>query len=169
MVCGDSRTGETAKYDGIYYLINYLLRMPRWVSRFNIGNREVSLNLVPIDFVVEAMIALARDERAIGKTIQLADPNPLTTHELFNAIAQTIYGRVSTVTFPAPIVQFFLSLPVTPPISRLPLHAVPYFFLRQSYDTALASELLGPQGVSCPPFSSYVSEIVDFAATHRQL
>ncbi len=25
VVCGDSHTGETAKYDGIYYLINYLL------------------------------------------------------------------------------------------------------------------------------------------------
>ena len=32
VVCGDSHTGETAKYDGIYYLIHYLLRMPRFVS-----------------------------------------------------------------------------------------------------------------------------------------
>src|SRR5882724_1411786 len=93
VVCGDSVTGETAKYDGIYYLINYLLRVPRWISLFNIGNRKVSLNLVPIDFVVEAMAALARDERAVGKTVQLADPTPLTTHELFNAIAGTINGR----------------------------------------------------------------------------
>src|SRR6266480_7750993 len=29
VVCGDSRTGETAKYDGIYYLIHYLLKWPR--------------------------------------------------------------------------------------------------------------------------------------------
>src|SRR5207244_4957470 len=40
VVCGDSRTGETAKYDGIYYLIHYLLRMPRLVSLFNIGNQR---------------------------------------------------------------------------------------------------------------------------------
>ena len=73
-------TGETAKYDGIYYLIHYLLRMPRFVSLLNIGNRKVSLNLVPVDFVVEAMIALAQDDQAVGKTLQLADPQPLTTH-----------------------------------------------------------------------------------------
>jgi len=166
VVCGDSQTGETAKYDGIYYLINYLLRMPRVISLFNIGNRKVSLNLVPVDFVVAAMVALARDERAVGKTIQIADPAPLTTHELFNSIAQTINASGSRITFPAAVVQFFLSLPVAPAITRLPHHAVPYFFLRQTYDTAEASKLLAPHGVYCPPFSTYVGVIVDFAAKH---
>src|SRR5215217_7273537 len=28
VVCGDSKTGETGKYDGVYYLIHYLLRWP---------------------------------------------------------------------------------------------------------------------------------------------
>lgn len=166
VVCGDSQTGETAKYDGIYYLINYLLRMPRLISLFNIGNRKVSLNLVPVDFVIAAMVALAGDERAVGKTIQIADPAPLTTHELFNSIARTINDSGSRITFPAPVVQFFLSLPVAPAITRLPHHAVPYFFLRQTYDTTEGSKLLTTHGVYCPPFSSYVGAIVDFAAKH---
>jgi thioester reductase-like protein len=169
VVCGDSQTGETAKYDGIYYLIKYLLRMPQWLSRFNIGNREVSLNLVPIDFVIDAMVTLAHDPLAVGKTVQIADPNPLTTHDLFNSIAHTIYSQVSTITFPAPVVHLFLSLPITPPISGLPLRAVPYFFLKQTYDTALATELLAPRGVKCPAFSSYVSAIIDFAKSHPKL
>lgn len=169
VVCGDSLTGETAKYDGIYYLINYLLRVPRWISLFNIGNRKVSLNLVPVDFVVQAMAALARDELSVGKTVQLADPTPLTTYELFNSIARTINGRGSRVTFPAPLVQFSLLLPLAPAITRLPRHAVPYFFLKQTYDTAQARELLAPHGVQCPPFSSYVGAIVDFAAAHPKL
>jgi nucleoside-diphosphate-sugar epimerase len=169
VVCGDSRTGETAKYDGIYYLINYLLRMHRVISLFNIGNRKVSLNLVPVDFVVAAMAALARDERAVGKTIQIADPAPLTTHELFNSIARNINGSGSRVTFPAPLVQFFLSLPIAPKVTRLPHHAVPYFFLRQTYDTTEAGRLLAPYGLRCPPFSSYVDEIVGFAEQHPQL
>ena len=28
VVCGHSQTGETGKYDGVYYLIHYLLRWP---------------------------------------------------------------------------------------------------------------------------------------------
>ncbi|HEU4795353.1 MAG TPA: SDR family oxidoreductase, partial [Pyrinomonadaceae bacterium] len=63
VVCGDSQTGETVKYDGVYYLILYLLRWPA-LSSINIGNYEVSLNLVPVDFVVDAMAALAFDEKA---------------------------------------------------------------------------------------------------------
>src|ERR1044072_4748674 len=108
VVCGDSKAGETAKYDGVYYLIFYLLRWPRGLSMLNIGNHEVALNLVPVDFVVDAMAALAFDEQAIGKTLQIADPNPLTTNQLFNTIANSIDGHQSKITAPAKLVRFFL-------------------------------------------------------------
>ena len=163
VVCGDSKTGETAKYDGVYYLIHYLLSWPNVLSLINIGNHKVSLNLVPVDFVVEAMAALAFDERAIGKTVQLADPSPLTTNQLFNAIARAINGGHSRITAPARWVRFFLMLPPSPRITGLPHHAVPYFFVKQLYDTTQARQLLAPHGIRCPPFESYVTRIIDFA------
>ena len=166
VVCGDSRSGETAKYDGIYYLIRYLLKWPSVLSAFNIGNSEVALNLVPVDFVVEAMAKLAQDPLSIGKTVQLADPQPLTTRELCNTIARCIGGRGSRVTVPASLVEFSLMLPLAPKITGLPHSGVPYFFLKQTYDTAQASELLKPHGISCPPFASYAGTIVDYAARH---
>jgi thioester reductase-like protein len=163
VVCGDSKTGETVKYDGVYYLIHYLLRWPNMLSLINIGNREVSLNLVPVDFVVDAMAALAFEERAIGKTVQLADPSPLTTADLFNSIAGSINGGRSRVTAPRSWVYFFLMLPPSPKITGLPHHAVPYFFVKQLYDTSQSRELLEPHRIQCPPFESYVSTIVEFA------
>ena len=166
VVCGDSHTGETAKYDGIYYLIHYLLKWPSLLSLFNIGNSDVTLNLVPVDFVVEAILALARDPLSIGKTVQLADPNPLTTRELFNTIARSIEGREARITLPAPLVKTSLMLPLAPRITDLPHSAVPYFFLKQTYDTAQATKLLAPHGISCPPFESYVKNIADYAALH---
>ncbi len=164
VVCGDSKTGETVKYDGVYYLILYLLRWPRVLSAFNIGNREVSLNLVPVDFVVDAMTALTMEERAVGKTVQLADPDPLSTYELFNAIARSINGKGSVIRVPARLVEFSLKLPPSPRITGLPHHGVPYFFLRQTYDTKQSKELLAPHGISCPPFPSYVNRIVEYVA-----
>ena len=134
VVCGDSQTGETAKYDGIYYLIQYLRKQPSLLSLVNIGNRQVSLNLVPVDFVVEAMTALMKDERASGKTLQLADPNPLTTYELFETIARALAGHGSRITVPARLVRSTLYLPFTPLITGLPHAGVPYFFLNQDYD-----------------------------------
>jgi thioester reductase-like protein len=167
VVCGDSKTGETAKYDGVYYLIHYLLRWPQVLTRFNIGNTDVSLNLVPVDFVVNSLAALANDSKALGKTLQLADPNPPTTRELFDAIAQSMSGHRAAITIPAGLVHFTLMLPPSPKITGLPHYGVPYFFLKQSYDTAQAQQLLSPHGIECPPFKSYVDRIVAYAAGQR--
>lgn len=169
VVCGDSKTGETAKYDGVYYLILYLLKAPRLLSLFNIGNREVSLNLVPVDFVVEAMATLAADDGARGATVQLADPEPLTTSELFEVIAETISHRKSVITVPGALVRFTLMLHPSPLITGLPHHGVPYFFLDQTYDTEKARALLEPHNVRCPRFSGYVENLVKFAETHPSL
>src|SRR5260370_31323755 len=169
VVCGDSRTGETAKYDGIYYLIHYLRRWPIGLTLLNIGNRDVCLNLVPVDFVIEAMVALAKDDRAIGATVQLADPAPLTTHELFNEISKAIGGRDSFATVPAGIVYPVLRLPFAPKLTGLPHSAVPYFFLEQTYDTTHARALLEPHGIECPGFADYVEALVNFVAEHPTL
>ena len=169
VVCGDSLTGETAKYDGLYYLIHYLRRWPTGLTLLNIGNREVRLNLVPVDFVIESMVTLARDDRAIGATIQLADPAPLTTQQLFDEISKVIGGRDSLATVPAGIVYPVLMLPLAPKITGLPHSAVPYFFLEQMYDTTKSRELLEPHGIRCPVFPDYVEALVNFVAEHPEL
>ena len=168
VVCGDSRTGETAKYDGVYYLIFYLLLWPNGLSLLNIGNHEVCLNLVPVDYVVDSLAALAFDDRCIGETLQIADPNPLTTNQLFNAIAKSINGRQSKITVPPRLVEFFLMSPPSPAITGLPHHGVPYFFVKQTYDTSNSARLLEPHGLRCPAFESYVDKIVAFAAANRR-
>lgn len=169
VVVGDSRTGETAKYDGVYYLIHYLRRWPGGLALLNIGNREVRLNLVPIDFVIEAMLALANDERAVGQTVQIADPAPLTTEQLFDEIAKVVSGRESWVTVPRRVVYPVLMAPGAPKITGLPHSAVPYFFLEQVYDSTRARELLDPHGIHCPPFPSYVRTLVDYVEKHPTL
>jgi nucleoside-diphosphate-sugar epimerase len=169
VVCGDSRTGETAKYDGVYYLINYLRMRPRLLSLANIGNRDVRLNVVPVDFVVEAMAALARDDGAAGATVQIADPAPLTTYELFETIARALAHRGSFVTVPPLVVQKSLALSVSEKLTGLPRAGAPYFFIRQTYDTARARELLEPHGLHCPAFPSYVNALIDFVEKHPTL
>lgn len=169
IVVGDSQTGETAKYDGIYSLILYLRRSPQLLRLVNVGNDRVRLNLVPVDFVVEGIAALSKDPEAIGKTIALADPNPLTTAELFDRIAESLTGKKSVVKPPPALVEKSLMLPVAPPVSGLPLSGVPYFFIEQTYDTRVADELLSKHGISCPNFSSYVKNLLDFVERHPNL
>lgn len=169
VVVGDSQTGETSKYDGIYYLIQYLRRAPALLRLVNVGNKDVRLNLVPVDFVADAIAELAFDEEAGGKTIALADPAPLSTGELFDTIAEQLSGKRSAVSPPASLVERMLMLPITPKLTGLPHSGVPYFFLEQSYDTKVADRLLSKHGIVCPNFRDYVPNLLKFVAVHPNL
>lgn len=169
VVVGDSQTGETAKYDGIYYLIQYLRKAPNLLRFINVGNKNVRLNLVPVDFVVEGLAALARDENAVGKTIALADPAPLTTEEIFDAIAVEMTDKKSVLTPPPALVEKSLLLPFSPPATGLPFSGVPYFFLAQTYDTRVSEELLSAHKIACPRFSDYVGNLLKFVEKNPKI
>lgn len=169
VVVGDSKTGETTKYDGVYYLINYLKMFPELFRFVNVGNQNVRLNLVPVDFVVEGITALAKDERASGETTALADPNPLTTEELFDVIAEALTDKKSVIKPPPRLVEKTLMLPFSPVMSGLPHSGVPYFFVPQTYDTSVASGLLEKHKIFCPNFRSYVKNLLNFVNEHPRL
>ena len=169
VVVGDSKTGETAKYDGIYYVINYLRKFPALFRLINVGNDLVTVNLVPVDFVVDGIVALAKEERAVGKTIALADPNPLTTAEACDEISLAVCGKKSVAKLPPNLMQRILMLPFTPTFSGLPHEGVPYFFSPQTFDTSLSNELLSAHGISCPGFKDYVKTLVKFVEKHPKL
>ncbi len=169
VVVGDSHTGETSKYDGIYYLIHYLRKAPNLLRLVNVGNKNVKLNLVPVDFVVEGIAALAEDKAATGKTIALADPNPLTTEQIFDAISEQMTGKKSVIKPPPALIEKSLMLPFSPPVSGLPHSGVPYFFLSQTYNTSIAEELLGKHKILCPNFKIYVANLLEFIEKNPKL
>lgn len=169
VVVGDSKSGETAKYDGIYYLIQYLRKAPVILRILNVGNKRVRLNLVPVDFVVDALAALSDDDDASGKTLAIADPEPLTTGELFDAIAVALTGRKSEFAPSVALTKWFLNTSISPVITGLPHYGVPYFFIEQEYDTAEAGKFLKKHGIECPRFSSYVENLIDFVEENPEI
>ncbi len=169
VVVGDSRTGETTKYDGIYYLMLYLRKAPNLLRFLNVGNQYVKLNLVPVDFVVRAIAALAKDDSAAGKTIALADPNPLTTEELFDAITETLINKKSVIKPPPKLIEWSLGLKIAPPLTGLPFPSVPYFFVPQAYDTSVSEKLLAPHEIACPNFKTYAAKLLKFVEENPKL
>ena len=115
------------------------------------------------------MVELSRDDNAKGKTIALADPQPLTTAELFDAIALEMTGRKSEFTPSPKLVEWFLSKPFSPPITGLPTYGVPYFFIEQTYDTSVADGLLATHNIKCPNFHDYVANLLKFVDENPQL
>src|SRR5687767_919469 len=60
IVVGDSRTGETEKFDGPYYLLRAISRAARAnraIAQF--GAAQSTFNVVPVDYVVAAIVAAA--------------------------------------------------------------------------------------------------------------
>src|SRR5688572_8031780 len=169
VVVGDSITGAIPKYDGIYYLIQYLRKAPKFLRLINVGNAQVKLNLVPVDFVVDGIAALAFDDEAEGKTIALADPDPLTTREIFDVLAENLSGKRSVIVPPPLLVERSLMLSISPPVTGLPHSGVPYFFLDQTYDTSVANPLLAKHGIVCPSFRDYARNLVSFVDKHPEV
>src|SRR5204863_58044 len=52
------------------------------------GNGVAPLNVVPIDYVVSAASHIHDDERAVGRTFHLADPNPSSSRRIYELIAE---------------------------------------------------------------------------------
>ena len=78
ILVGDSKTGEIDRLEGPYLLILLMLSTPIDLRVPLPGRGDVPLNLVPIDYVVDAGCAIAADARSVGRTFHLVDPRPAT-------------------------------------------------------------------------------------------
>ncbi|MFC4787093.1 SDR family oxidoreductase [Nocardioides sp. MAHUQ-72] len=171
IVLGDSRTGQTQKLDGLYFVIQLLLRQPRVAVLPVFGDPTAfRANVVPSDFVVEALAHLSGLPQSRGRTYQLADPHPLTVDEWYDALAAATDRRIVRVPLPERLTRSAVDR--VPGLSRLlglPAELLDYFVHPTDYLSAHTQADLAGSGIACPPFSSYASRIVDFVRHHRDV
>ncbi len=102
IVVGDSRTGATQKYDGPYFLIRWLLRQPGIAVLPVVGRPGLThINVVPRDYVVDAISYLSGLDESVGKVYQLSDPAPLTVSEFIKVLGRATRRFVVRSAFPA--------------------------------------------------------------------
>ena len=136
----------------------------------NVGNSAVKLNLVPVDFVVKGIAALATDENAVGKTIALADPNPLTTEQLFDEIAKALTNKTSVIKPPAQLVEKIIDAAVFARHFRFAVSVRAVFFRAANLRYERRRTNCFPRTISlCPAFPSYVGNLLKFVEEHPKL
>jgi len=96
IIVGDSTTGEIDRMEGPYLLILLMLSSPVDLRVPLPGRGDVPLNLVPIDYVIDAGWAIASDPRSIGRTFHIVDEQPATARRVFELIAEAT-GRPGPV------------------------------------------------------------------------
>ena len=129
----------------------------------------VAVGLAPKDTEQIASVCSRTTLVAPLNAADCRDPAPMTTAELFDAIAHDMTGRKSEFSPPVKLTEWFLNTRISPPLTGLPHAGVPYFFISQTYDTAIADELLAPHGIVCPRFGYYVGNLLDFVEEFPQL
>lgn len=161
-VIGDSRTGEVDRFDGPYLLILLIVSSPSDFAVPLPGRGDIPLNLVPIDYVVRAANAIAKDPRAIGRTFHLIDDSPLTARRVFELVAQAGGRRMPRGFIPANLTKALLRTPGLERFAKSPRAFVDTLVTPVSYSSAATMELLAGTDIRCPPFESYVDRIIDF-------
>ena len=113
-VIGHSRTGHIDKIDGPYYFFKTIQKMrsllPPWMP--TIGIEGGRINIVPVDYVADALDHIAHKKGLDGKCFHLTDPEPYRIGEVLNIFAKAGHAPLMTMRvnarmfgfIPAPIV-----------------------------------------------------------------
>jgi thioester reductase-like protein len=171
IVVGDSRTGATQKYDGPYFLASFLRRQPPVAVVPRVAPLdEVTMSVVPRDFVVDAMDQLSVLDRSRGRTYALTDPAPPTIRQLVDTFARHLGRRVVWLPLPLWVGRAVVgSVPGAERLLGLPVEALEYLASPTSYSTSHTTADLEGTGLSCPRFEEYAEKLLDFMDTHPEI
>ena len=164
IIVGDSRTGVTSSFKTLYWPLKiYARRLWRTVPGFP----DAVVDVVPVDFVAEAVARLTFEERAYGRTVHLcAGPRGSATIQEIAERAAAFFN-VPAPRYVNPDVFFAVLRPLLFAFLWGPKRRVlrngrsyrAYFSMRMSFDTAVADELLGPLGVRAPHVMEYLDKL----------
>jgi nucleoside-diphosphate-sugar epimerase len=171
VVVGDSATGATQKFDGPYFVIQWLLRQPRVAVLPVVGRpSRYKFNMVPRDYVIGAMEYLSSRPESVGRTYALADPEPLTVDETIRAIAEATGRTIVRVPLTLGIAKAAIDyVPGVFRLMRIPSAAVNYFVHPTTYDTTNTTRDLAASGIAAPRVRDYLANLIGFAKAHPEV
>jgi thioester reductase-like protein len=164
VVWGDSKTGETAKFDGPYTVMGAMEKLP---LVFLDGPKDATMNVVPVDYVVEGLSLLSASPISLGKTYNLTDPDGKDVRTLTRLLARALGRSYVFVPLPLPLVRAAVSIPAVQRRLGLIPESIAYFGHRCRYDASQAKADLSTLGLSCPAVETYIDVIVKFFRANR--
>ena len=165
IIVGDASTGATSSFNMIYWPARVYAN---GVWRICPGRPSTPIDLVPVDFVRDAIVALRSMPQSIGRTFHLAGgpAGSVTLAEMAGVLMECFPGR-RPVRFvnAAPWMRY-----VHPVLKRVTLGKtrriisagevyVPYFGQNPQFDNSGAVELLSSAGIGIPAARDYVRRL----------
>ncbi len=171
IVVGERGTGWTASFNVVYSPLRAFARGTYPVLP---GRRDAVLDIVTVDHVADAILALAASPAAAGGTFHVVAGEQATTLGELGCLAAGRFGRRAPRLVPLRIYRSVLHpliLRYADPDTRRRLVRsevyFPYFSLDLRFDDHRARELLDPLGVRATPLREYFDTLIDFAEAAR--
>ena len=154
MIVGDSRTGEIKTFNTFYTPLRLFLSGK---LRIVPARRDLRVNIVPVDYVADAIVRLTFDPRAVGTTFHLTTPtDELPTAGDVLAFARRWAREHLGVRLPSPVF-----LPIGLRLGGRTVRLLrPYFRERRRFRRDHADELLGP---TVPDWHDYLPTLLEHA------
>ncbi|HEY1069794.1 MAG TPA: SDR family oxidoreductase [Thermomonas sp.] len=183
MVVGHSQTGEIDKIDGPYYFFTFLKKLrqtlPPWMPTLGIEGGRI--NIVPVDFVANAMDHIAHKPRLDGHCFHLTDPEPMRVGEVLNTFARAGHAPEMTMRIDARMFAFLpgsvrMAVGSLPPVKRfvgmllrdfkIPREVLKFITYPTRFDNREAERALKGSGIAVPRLDDYAWRLWDYWERH---
>ncbi|HSN31176.1 MAG TPA: SDR family oxidoreductase, partial [Ideonella sp.] len=184
MVVGDSRTGEMDKVDGPYYFFKPIQRLrhivPHWMPAIGIEGGRI--NLVPVDFVVAALVHISHSAAAkSGTCFHLVDPAGYRVGDVLEVFARAAHAPKPSLFVNAALLGFVpksvkKGLLALAPVRRmrdaamkdlgLPADIMQFVNYPTRFDRRETTKALEGSGIECPNLHDYAWRLWDWWERH---
>ena len=183
MVVGDSTTGEMDKIDGPYYFFKLIQRLrqmlPPWMP--SVGLEGGRVNIVPVDFVVDALNIISHQQGVAQKCYHLVDPVGYRVGDVLDIFSRAAHAPRMNLFVNAALLGFIpksvkKGLMALAPVRRvrnaimkdlgLPEDMLTFVNYPTRFDCRETMAALKGSGVSCPNLRDYAWRLWDYWERH---
>ena len=183
MVVGDSQTGEMDKIDGPYYFFKLIQRLrqllPPWMPTVWLEGGRV--NIVPVDFVVNALNVISHQKDIGKKCFHLVDPVGYRVGDVLDIFSRAAHAPRMNLFVNAALLGFIpkgikKSLMAMAPVRRvrnavmkdlgLPEEMLTFINYPTRFDCRETLAALKGSGVECPNLKDYAWRLWDYWERH---
>jgi len=175
VVVGDSQTGEMDKVDGPYYFFGLLAKLavlPRFAPMVLPDTGRT--NIVPVDYVVDALVELMHADGRDGQTFHLTAPKTIGLRGIYRGIAEEAGLPPLRGSLPGATATPFLRVSGRAKVVRnmaatqlgIPGEILDVVDLAPTFTAANTVEALQGTGIAVPEFASYAPKLWRYWADH---
>jgi NAD(P)-dependent dehydrogenase (short-subunit alcohol dehydrogenase family) len=183
MVVGDSQTGEMDKIDGPYYFFKLIQRMrqilPPWMP--TIGVEGGRINIVPVDFVVDALDTISHQSGIGKRCYHLVDPEGYRVGDVLDIFSRAAHAPKMNLFINAALLGFIprsisKGLMAMAPVRRirnavmkdlgLPEDMLTFVNYPTRFDCREMQAALKGTGIACPKLPDYAWRLWDYWERH---